>query len=169
MSTSPVRDRGFSPFPSPETPALKLAELVRLQKFAQRITSTLDIEELVPRIVDEVATSLGCVEINLYLHDPQQNEFILACVRGCTFMARAIAFQWVKEWSDTSRSRAKCTTLPMSPATPTTWRASQVRAPKLPFRCNAKANWSEFSPFPIASSTLSVLINYGCCRDCALT
>ena len=84
MSTSPVTDRGFSHFPSPEAPALKLAELVRLQKFSQRITSTLDIEDLVPRIVDEVATSLGCVEINLYLHDPQQNEFILACVRGCT-------------------------------------------------------------------------------------
>jgi phosphoserine phosphatase RsbU/P len=84
VSTSPVTDLVFSSFPSPEAPALKLAELVRLQKFAQRITSTLDIEELVPRIVDEVAASLGCVEINLYLHDPQQNEFILACVRGCT-------------------------------------------------------------------------------------
>src|SRR5271154_126869 len=77
-------DFGFSGQPLPETPALKLAELVRLQKFAQRITSTLDIEDLVPRIVDEVATSLGCVEINLYLRDPEHSEFILAGVRGCT-------------------------------------------------------------------------------------
>jgi sigma-B regulation protein RsbU (phosphoserine phosphatase) len=59
-------------------------ELVRLQKFAQRITSTLDIEELVPRIADEVATSLGCVEINIYLRDPERSEFVLAGVRGCT-------------------------------------------------------------------------------------
>jgi sigma-B regulation protein RsbU (phosphoserine phosphatase) len=77
-------DFGFSSQPLPETAALRVAELVRLQKFAQRITSTLDIEELVPRIVDEVAASLGCIEINLYLRDPDQSEFVLAGVRGCS-------------------------------------------------------------------------------------
>src|SRR5260370_466843 len=84
MATSPLTDFGFTSPPPPETSAQKLAELVRLQKFAQRITSTLDIEELVPRIVDEVATSLGCVEINIFLRDPNQPEFVLAGVRGCT-------------------------------------------------------------------------------------
>lgn len=84
MSTSPLADLGFTSPPLPETPALKLAELVRLQKFAQRITSTLDIEELVPRIVDEVAASLGCVEINLFLRDPEHPGLVLAGVRGCT-------------------------------------------------------------------------------------
>jgi sigma-B regulation protein RsbU (phosphoserine phosphatase) len=84
MATSPLTDFGFTSPPPPETTAEKLAELVRLQKFAQRITSTLDIEELVPRIVDEVAASLGCVEINLFLRDPEQPEFVLAGVRGCT-------------------------------------------------------------------------------------
>src|SRR5271156_3027712 len=67
-----------------DSAAQKLAELLRLQKFAQRITSTLDIEELVPRIVDEVAESLGCVEINLYLRHPEHPEFVLAGVRGCS-------------------------------------------------------------------------------------
>jgi sigma-B regulation protein RsbU (phosphoserine phosphatase) len=84
MATSPLTDFGFTSPPPPETTAEKLAELVRLQKFAQRITSTLDIEELVPRIVDEVAASLGCVEINLFLRDPEKQEFVLAGVRGCT-------------------------------------------------------------------------------------
>jgi len=84
VATVPFTDFGVSNPPLPETSSLKLAELVRLQKFAQRITSTLDIEELVPRIVDEVASSLGCVEINLYLRDPEHAEFILAGVRGCT-------------------------------------------------------------------------------------
>ena len=89
MSTAPFADFGFSSPPSPETPApetpaQRLAELVRLQKFAQRITSTLDIEELVPRIVDEVAASLACVEINLYLRDPKQQDFVLAGVCGCS-------------------------------------------------------------------------------------
>jgi sigma-B regulation protein RsbU (phosphoserine phosphatase) len=84
VATTPRTDFGFPSPPLPETTALKLAELVRLQKFAQRITSTLDIEELVPRIVDEVAASLGCVEINIFLRDPEQPEFVLAGVRGCT-------------------------------------------------------------------------------------
>ncbi len=84
MAASPLMDFGFAGVPSPEAPALKLAELVRLQKFAQRITSTLDLEELVPRIVDEVAASLGCVEINIFLRDPEHSEFVLAGVRGCT-------------------------------------------------------------------------------------
>jgi sigma-B regulation protein RsbU (phosphoserine phosphatase) len=88
VSTTPFTDFGSISQPLPETPAQKLAELVRLQKFAQRITSTLDIEELVPRIVDEVATSLGCVEINLYLRAPEHSEFILAGVRGCTVHGR---------------------------------------------------------------------------------
>lgn len=84
MSTSPLTNLGFASTPPPDPTALKLAELVRLQKFAQRITSTLDLEELVPRIVDEVAASLGCVEINIYLLDPEQPEFVLAAVRGCS-------------------------------------------------------------------------------------
>jgi sigma-B regulation protein RsbU (phosphoserine phosphatase) len=84
VSTTPFTNFGLSIPPLPETPAQKLAELARLQKFAQRITSTLDIEELVPRIVDEVASSLGCVEINIYLRDPEQSGFVLAGVRGCS-------------------------------------------------------------------------------------
>jgi sigma-B regulation protein RsbU (phosphoserine phosphatase) len=84
VSTTHFTEFGSSSQPLPDASALKLAELVRLQKFAQRITSTLDIEELVPRIVDEVAASLGCVEINLFLRDLEHAEFVLAGVRGCT-------------------------------------------------------------------------------------
>ncbi|HXM11938.1 MAG TPA: GAF domain-containing SpoIIE family protein phosphatase [Terriglobales bacterium] len=94
MSTTPLTDIDFSGKPLPEASALKLAELVRLQKFAQRITSTLDIEELVPRIVDEVAESLGCVEINLYLRDPEHPEFVLAGVRGCTIHGAGHRIKW---------------------------------------------------------------------------
>jgi phosphoserine phosphatase RsbU/P len=87
VATSPLADFSSSGL-SYDAPAQKLAELVRLQKFAQRITSTLDIEELVPRIVDEVAASLGCVEINLYLRDPEHSEFVLAGGRGCTMYGK---------------------------------------------------------------------------------
>jgi len=88
MATSPLTDFGFSGQPMPETSAHRIDELVRLQKFAQRITSTLDIEELVPRIVDEVAASLGCVEINLYLRDPENPDSILPGVRGCSLYSK---------------------------------------------------------------------------------
>ena len=57
MSTAPLTDFGFTSQPLPDTSAGRIAELVRLQKFGQRITSTLDLDELVPRIVDEVAES----------------------------------------------------------------------------------------------------------------
>jgi len=88
VSTAPFTDFGFTSQPLPETSAGRIAELIRLQKFAQRITSTLDLEELVPRIVDEVAESLGCVEINIYLRDPEQSEFVLTGVRGCTLYGK---------------------------------------------------------------------------------
>jgi phosphoserine phosphatase RsbU/P len=84
VATGSLTDFGITGQHPPDPAALRLAELVRLQKFAQRITSTLDLEELVPRIVDEVASSLGCVEINLYLRDSEQHEFVLAGVRGCS-------------------------------------------------------------------------------------
>ena len=83
MATSPLTEFGFSTPPAPEAPAQKLAELIRLQKFAHRITSTLDLDELVPRIVDEVATSIGNVEISLYLHHAEQSELVMAAARGC--------------------------------------------------------------------------------------
>src|SRR5271169_1804796 len=88
MATSPLMDFGFAAQPMPETSAHRIAELVRMQKFAQRITSTLDIEDLVPRIVDEVAASLGCVEINLYLRAQENSEFVLAGVRGCSVYSK---------------------------------------------------------------------------------
>ncbi len=62
----------------------RIDELVRLQKSAQRITSTLNLDEIIDRIVAEVTESLDCVEINLYLHEPERNGLKLAAVRGCT-------------------------------------------------------------------------------------
>lgn len=84
MATAPRTDLQPSSLLASEAPALKLAELVRLQKSAQRINATLNLDEIIERIVSEISTSLGCVEINLYLHQPEQGELVLAGVRGCT-------------------------------------------------------------------------------------
>ena len=84
MSAIPLTDLAFAAAPSPDLSNLKIAELVRLQKFAQRITSSLDLDEIVQRIADEVAASLGCVEINIYLHDEPNRELVLTGTRGCS-------------------------------------------------------------------------------------
>ncbi|MGB9233832.1 MAG: GAF domain-containing SpoIIE family protein phosphatase [Terriglobales bacterium] len=89
MATAPRSEFGVSSQFSAETPVtLRISELVRLQKSAQRITSTLNLDEIVERVVHEVSDSLDAVEINLYLREPEQNGFVLAGVRGCTMYCR---------------------------------------------------------------------------------
>ncbi|MFZ3341633.1 MAG: GAF domain-containing SpoIIE family protein phosphatase [Terriglobales bacterium] len=84
MATLPRPQFDLSSQPMLDPSANRIDELIRLQKSAQRITSTLNIDEIIDRIVDEVSESLHCVEINLYLHEPNKNELKLAAVRGCT-------------------------------------------------------------------------------------
>ncbi len=84
MATSPLTDFELHNLPAPEVPGTKIAELMRLQKFAQRITATLDLDEIVQRITDEVAALLGCAEINIYLHDQSNSELVLTGTRGCS-------------------------------------------------------------------------------------
>jgi phosphoserine phosphatase RsbU/P len=85
MATAPRSEFDLASQMSLDTPvALKVAELVRLQKSAQRITSTLNLDEIIDRLVREIADSLDCVEINLYLHEPGENALVLAGVRGCS-------------------------------------------------------------------------------------
>jgi phosphoserine phosphatase RsbU/P len=79
--------------PMIEAPVNRIDELVRLQKSAQRITSTLNLDEIIDRIVDEVSESLGCVEINLYLHEREKSELKLAGVRGCTVHGKGHRFK----------------------------------------------------------------------------
>jgi sigma-B regulation protein RsbU (phosphoserine phosphatase) len=59
-------------------------DLLKLQKAAQKITSILDLDELIDKIVNDVACAFGCVEINVYLHDPERCELVLAGEQGCT-------------------------------------------------------------------------------------
>ncbi len=84
MATTPHSDFDFASMPALDPPAHRIAELVRLQKFGYRITSSLDLDEIIARVVNEVGASLGCVEINLFLHDRDRGELELAGVRGCS-------------------------------------------------------------------------------------
>src|SRR5581483_5396523 len=62
----------------------QLDDLLKLQKAAQRITSILDLDELIDTVVHEIVRSFGCVEANIYLHHEDRGEMVLAGVCGCT-------------------------------------------------------------------------------------
>src|SRR5207249_10953589 len=62
----------------------QVEDLLRLQKAAQKTTSILDLDQLIDKVVHEIASSFGCLEANIYLHDEPRAELILAGVCGCT-------------------------------------------------------------------------------------
>jgi sigma-B regulation protein RsbU (phosphoserine phosphatase) len=81
----------------PHLPVDQVQELVKLQRAAQKITSILDLDELIERIVTDIACSFGCVEINIYLHEPEQCEMVLAGTHGCTLHGKGTRLKVGKE------------------------------------------------------------------------
>ena len=65
-------------------PADLVDDLQRVQKAAQRITSILDLDQLIDSVVNEVCESFGCLEASIYLHDEEHGDMVLTGVRGCT-------------------------------------------------------------------------------------
>ena len=65
-------------------PADVVDDLQRVQKTAQKISSILDLDQLIESVVHEVTQSFGCVEAGIYLHDEERRELELAGVHGCT-------------------------------------------------------------------------------------
>jgi sigma-B regulation protein RsbU (phosphoserine phosphatase) len=62
----------------------QVEDLLRLQKAAQKISSILDLDQLVDKVVNEVARSFGCLDSDIYLHNRERGELSLACAHGCT-------------------------------------------------------------------------------------
>ncbi len=69
-------------------PADLIEDLQRVQKAAQRITSILDLDQLIDSVVNEVTQSFGCLETSIYLHDENHGEMVMAGVRGCTLHSK---------------------------------------------------------------------------------
>jgi phosphoserine phosphatase RsbU/P len=89
MATSP-RPR----FEAPLVPTQNewfVRDLLKLQKAAQAINSTLDLDELIERVVHEVAESFGCIETAIWLMDEHDPQIIrLAGVQGCSLHKKGI-------------------------------------------------------------------------------
>ena len=64
--------------------AEQIEELLKVEKAAQKISSILDLDELINKIVTEIAESFGGLEANIYLHDEPNRELVLTAVCGCT-------------------------------------------------------------------------------------
>jgi len=79
-----------SRIPSPDQSVVRelhieqVEDLLKLQKAAQKISSILDLDQLIDKIVTDVAESFGCVEATIYLHDETREELVLTGVCGCT-------------------------------------------------------------------------------------
>jgi sigma-B regulation protein RsbU (phosphoserine phosphatase) len=58
--------------------------LMKLQRAAQLITSSLDLDKLLDRVVNDIADAIGCVEVSVWLRDPDGGGMVLHGVRGCT-------------------------------------------------------------------------------------
>jgi sigma-B regulation protein RsbU (phosphoserine phosphatase) len=72
-------------------------ELLKLQKAAQKINSILDLDQLIDKIVNDIACSFGCLELNIYLHEPEHCEMVLAGVHGCTLHGKGHRLKVGKE------------------------------------------------------------------------
>jgi len=69
-------------------PIEQVEDFIKLEKAAQKITSILDLDQLIDKIVTEVAQSFGCVEAMIYLYDESRRELRLTGVCGCSLYGK---------------------------------------------------------------------------------
>jgi len=58
--------------------------LMNVQRTAQLITSTLDLDRVLDRVVNDLASTIGSVEVNVWLREPGTDELVLSGVHGCS-------------------------------------------------------------------------------------
>ena len=103
-------------------------DLQRVQKAAQRISSILDLDQLIDRIVNEVTHSFGCVEASVFLHDEERGEMVMAGVCGCTVHCKGHRLKiGRKDWLAMSRPPDRCAMRQMFAMIRTTSHASRRR------------------------------------------
>ena len=57
--------------------------LLKLQKAAKKITSILDLGLLVDSIVNDIACSFGCMEVDIFLRHESRDEMVAATMHCC--------------------------------------------------------------------------------------
>src|SRR6202049_4576165 len=84
---------------SPPRPQLdtQIESLQKLQKAAQKISSILDLDQLIDNIVNEVSHSFGLLESSVYLHDEARGEMVMGGVHGCSLHRKGFRLKIGKE------------------------------------------------------------------------
>src|ERR1700722_14858770 len=96
MATSPANI--FDEFPSTRPPVdTQVESLQKLQKAAQKISSILDLDQLIENIVNEVSHSFGLLESSVYLHDEARGEMVMSGVHGCSLHHKGFRLKIGKE------------------------------------------------------------------------
>src|SRR5713226_6724292 len=169
MATSP-RTANFDPVAVRELHIGQVEDLLKLQKAAQKITSILDLDQLIDRIVNDVAHSFGCLEANVYLHDEVRGEMELAGVHGCCLHQKGHRLKVGKEGMvGYVAATGQCATRPMCAGTNTTLRARNPRFPKWRSLFRLRGVWWESLRLRIANWMRFLPSNSGFCRPCAVT
>jgi sigma-B regulation protein RsbU (phosphoserine phosphatase) len=75
----------------------QVEELQKLRKAAHKITSILDLDQLIDNIVNDVARSFGCLEASIYLHDEARAEMVLTGVHGCSINRKGLRLKIGKQ------------------------------------------------------------------------
>jgi sigma-B regulation protein RsbU (phosphoserine phosphatase) len=96
MVTSPANI--FDEFPYTRPPVdTQVESLQKLQKAAQKISSILDLDQLIENIVTEVSHSFGLLETSVYLHDEARGEMVMGGVHGCSIHQKGFRLKIGKE------------------------------------------------------------------------
>lgn len=75
------------PKPRPNRPPssqARVRSLLRLNDAVQKINSILDLDELLDRIVNDIAYAFGCLELAVLLKDDDSDYVCVAAVMGCS-------------------------------------------------------------------------------------
>jgi sigma-B regulation protein RsbU (phosphoserine phosphatase) len=96
MSTAPANIFGDYSSVHPQLDT-QIESLQNLQKAAQKISSILDLDQLLDNIVNDVARSFGLLETTVYLHDEARGEMVLSGVHGCSINHKGFRLKIGKE------------------------------------------------------------------------
>ena len=85
MATASFIDSAPQPIPQRLYSACDFSRLLmKVQRATHLIASTLDLDALLDRVVNDIASTVGNVEVCLWLRDEGSHEMVLQEVRGCT-------------------------------------------------------------------------------------
>jgi phosphoserine phosphatase RsbU/P len=89
MATVSVGTTVLPPSPAPIRDARDFTQLlIKVQRATHLIASTLDVDSLLNRVVNDIASTVGNVEVCLWLRAEDSDEMVLQEVRGCTHYQR---------------------------------------------------------------------------------